>query len=466
MCLVLSAASLSGCRYWKSYKAHQAYAKYQDALASGDMNRARVALLALVRTDEDVPAYWLELGKLQIQTGDYRSAYDAFAHAHELDRTNIEVIATLAQLALLSGQMEVADEQARNLALIAPSHPAVTLVRGYVALKSGELEKADSAADTLLAATPDEPFAKILKARVLIARQQPDQAIALLENQHQAVPDDGGAIRTLISLYQSRNDWRNVARLQSDAHKLDPKDLEKSRFLVEARLRAGDVAGAQAASAPLLTADNSSQVIETVLGLWSRYAPPGAVLPDAAAMARTLPDDRRVAFANYLNGSGRAGDAAALLDKSILPVTHENARWNAVFAQSLALQGRTNDAKRLFDMVLDREPDQVEALRGRSAVESYLQLGKLAIIDAQRVVTLKPTSGEDRLLLAKAFLAAGNKREVLRTLWQAFQELPDDERVYAGLRSALISSGDLDGQRRLEDEFADRRNSVLTKDMI
>ena len=89
-----------------------------------------------------------------------------------------------------------------------------------------------------------------------------------------------------------------------------------------------------------------------------------------------------------------------------------------------------------------------------------------AVVDAQRLVSANPDDGEDRLLLARAFAAAGNKREVARTLWQAFQDLPGDESVIAALKSALVSTGDLDGVRRLNDEFADRRKAKLVKDLV
>lgn len=158
--------------------------------------------------------------------------------------------------------------------------------------------------------------------------------------------------------------------------------------------------------------------------------------------------------------------AATLLTDKHLPVTHVNARWNAVFAQALALQGRSAEAKQLFDMVLDREPDQAEALRGRSALEAKSGLTRQAVIDAQRLVTIEPNSGEDRLLLAQSYLAAGNRQEVQRTLWQAFQDLPDDERVFSALRSVLASTGDVEGQRRVEAEFNDRRMAELTKELV
>ena len=189
-------------------------------------------------------------------------------------------------------------------------------------------------------------------------------------------------------------------------------------------------------------------------------------MPDAVALAETSAGERRVAFANYFNRIGKPTVAAALLGGAQLPVSPANARRNAVIAQSMALQGRVADAKQLFDRVLQMEPDQLDALRGRSTLESRTAMTREAIVDAQRLVSASPNTGDDRLLLAHAFLAAGNKREVTRTLWQAFQDLPQDDRVLAALKSALVSTGDLDGVRRLNDEFADQRKSKLVKDLV
>ena len=184
------------------------------------------------------------------------------------------------------------------------------------------------------------------------------------------------------------------------------------------------------------------------------------------ALAQSSAGERRVSFANYFNRIGKPTLAAALLGGAQLPVSPENARWNAVIAQSMALQGRVADAKQLFDRVLQAEPDQLDALRGRSALESRAGMPREAVVDAQRLVSASPNTGEDRLLLAQAFLAAGKQKEVTRTLWQAFQDLPEDERVLGALKSVLISSGDLDGVRRLNDEFADQRKAKLVKDLV
>jgi hypothetical protein len=81
-------------------------------------------------------------------------------------------------------------------------------------------------------------------------------------------------------------------------------------------------------------------------------------------------------------------------------------------------------------------------------------------------VTISPDSAEDRLILARAYLVAGNRNEVRRTLWDAFQALPDDERIFSALKSVLVSTGDADGQRRLTDEFNDGRTARLMKELV
>jgi Flp pilus assembly protein TadD len=219
-------------------------------------------------------------------------------------------------------------------------------------------------------------------------------------------------------------------------------------------------------SAQLLSPAGDPQLLDAALELWARFSPGKAPLPDGVKFANGVSGDRRVAFANYYNQIGQPATAAALLGSSQLPVTHANARWNAVLAQSMALRGRTMEAMRLFNQVLDREPDQREALRGRSALEARIGPTKQAILDAQRLVTISPNSGEDRVLLARAYLAAHNGDEVRRTLWDAFRDLPDDERVFSALRSVLVSTNDAEGQRRLTDEFNDRRRSTLMKDLV
>ena len=460
------APALSGCSYLKSRQAKQAYMEYQQALAAGDMNRAQIALTKLVRVDEDVADFWMQLGKVDLQLGNYRGAYDALLHAHELDQTNVEVISTLAQLAVYSGEIDLANEQAKNLALLAPEHPTVTLVEGFVALQQGNLEKAEQDADKLIAAAPKDSIAKILKAKVLVNRGQVDAAVTLMEDQHRLVPRDRAAMRALSAIYRSRLDWPNAARVETDLYRLDSRDTRPARLLIESSLRAGNIGLARKVSGPLLSPKAPLPQVIGTLDLWARFGPKNAVIPDAASLASAMTDDGKAAFADYFNRVGKPALAGQLLNAPQLPVKRSNSKWNAVLAQSMALQGRRDEARTLFDKVLSVEPDQMNALRGRSELLAKTGNTRQAIIDAQRLVTANPTDGGDRLLLAQAYFAAGKRQEVRRTLWEAFQDMPEDERVFSALKSVLASSGDVDAERRLTQELLDRRSHKMTKELV
>ena len=93
--LTVATPLLSGCNLYRSWEVRRAYRNYQVAVASGDLIRTKFALAALTRADEDVPAYWSELGRLELQLGEYGKAYDAFSRAYELDRSNVQILAAL-----------------------------------------------------------------------------------------------------------------------------------------------------------------------------------------------------------------------------------------------------------------------------------------------------------------------------------------------------------------------------------
>ena len=83
--ICLSAPCLiSGCGT-RDARAQQALEDYQGAAAANDLPGARKALLQLVNAKEDVPDYWVELGKLEASVGSYGDAYYAFTRAYELN---------------------------------------------------------------------------------------------------------------------------------------------------------------------------------------------------------------------------------------------------------------------------------------------------------------------------------------------------------------------------------------------
>jgi predicted Zn-dependent protease len=144
-----------------------------------------------------------------------------------------------------------------------------------------------------------------------------------------------------------------------------------------------------------------------------------------------------------------------------LPVSAKTAEANAVLADALSRGGNFNAAKSRFDAVLAYDPGNATALRGRAELEVRTGHADAAVIDAQKLVTVLPTSSRDRILLAQSYSAAGKGRWADRTLWAAFQEIPADEKIYAALQAT--KKGNAEGLKDLEEEFTRQRNNSLNR---
>ena len=467
-CIAATALSvrLAACDSSES-RAQEAYGEYQAAVAAGDLPAARRALGALVSVKDDDAKIWQELGKIQLQLNDNEGAYSSFTRAHELDRTNVETLAALTQLALLSGNPENAEEHAKQLELVSPAHPAVKLAYGYLFLQRQEFDQADAQADALLQTLPYEPGAKLLKARILLGRKEPEKAIALLQDQVRVQPQDSGSWKALMLLGELQNDWKTVGQAATRLRELNPEDQELPVTMVEAALRTSDFAEALRVSEPLLAPDAPPSRVGTVLKLWAKLWKTPEAIVEARRLAKSASDPQRLAYATFFNEVGRPDDAIALIgSKPRLPISKSNMSVNSVIATSLAMQGDRVQAARLFNQILSQEPDHVYALRGRIALAIATGNAKTAIHDAQRLVSVEPNSASDRLFLARAYAAAGESREVERTLWDAFHEIPGDFDAYEALRAWVKKTGDSAALSDLDDDFKHQRDVVLSREFI
>ena len=459
--------SLTGCDSSES-RAREALADYQAASAAGDLRAARIALLQLVAAEDDNPTNWQELGKVQIQLGSYSDAYYAFTRAYELDKSNPQVLSSLTQLSLLSGNIDVAEDHAQKLELLAPSHPAVKLSYGYVALRRGDFDRADQQVDQLLAQFPREPSANLLKARILLGRGKNQDAIKLLETQTQGMPNDAGSWKALMALHERNRNWPGVTLAATKLASLNPKDTEAAFTAVDAAFRGSDIEAALRGSEPFLQPDSPPNHVESILTIWAeRWRTPQA-LQRVRELSRSATPQQALAYATYFNAVGQPDDAAALLGGGAprLPVSQMNLSSNAVIAESLALRGELSQAKTLFDQILAKEPDHVYALRGRINLEIRTGAARAAITDAQRLVSVVPRSDRDRLLLARAYSAAGDHRQVDRTLWEAFHEIPANLRLYETLRAHVERTGGPEAAARVDAEFQQQQDTDLSREFI
>ena len=446
-------------------RADAALGEYQSAAAANDMWGARNALLKLVRAKDDVADYWAELGKVQAAMGSYGDAYYAFTRAYELDRSNPELVKALTELALRLGDIGMAQAHAQELDVLAPGDPWVQLVKGWAAFSESRFDQALAVGDRLLAASPFDPSATILKARALSGLNREDEALDLLTKQVQAQPTDTGSLTLLAKIYQKRTDWAKVAEITRRISQLAPQDQQNMLVLIEAALRAGNVGLAREASFKLLQPQADPTLVTSVLDRWTDFWPSSQRAADAKRLAAAAGPAQRLIYAAFLSRIGSPADAARLVGGSAtLPVNAQNADANAVLGDALFRGGRPGEAKTRLDAVIAFDPGNSTALRARAELEIAVRQTDAAIEDAQKLVTVLPTSARDRLLLARAYSAAGNRPWMQRTLWAAFQDIPADEHIYAALRSAR--NGDSEAMNQLQAEFERQRSAKLSRGLL
>lgn len=457
--------AVAGCNS-SDAKANAALGEYQSAAAANDVYGARQALLKLVLAKDDVADYWVELGKTQASLGSYGDAYYALTRAYELNRSNPDLLRGLVEMALRSGNLAGAQEHAEELSVVAPGDPWIKLTKGWGAIAELRYDEALTQSDSMLADTPNSPAAKLLKARALLGLNRPDDAIKLLTDDVQSMPSDGGALGLLVKIHSRREEWAKAADYAQRLARLAPADTDNRLNLIEALLRSGNYPQARQASLDLLQPAASSNLISNVLDLWKGLWPSSQRIDDARRLAQAAStQDQKLTYATFLSSMGSPADAARLAAPSAsLPIDSRSAEANAVLGDALLKGGKLSAAKARLDAVLSFDPGNATALRARSELEIRAGNPAGAIQDAQKLVTVSQGSAEDRLLLARAYVAARQPEWSDRTLWAAFQDIPADRRIFAAL--AATRKGNTEALTELKSEFERQRDAKLSRGLL
>lgn len=446
-------------------RARDALNAYQAAEASNDLTGAHDALLKLVRAKDDVSDYWVELGKLDASMGNYSDAYYAFTRAYELDRTNVDVLRVVIELALRTGDISLAQSHAEELEVLSPGDSWVALTKGWSAYSESHFDEAIAVADKILANSPYDPGGTVLKARSLLRLGREQDAVDLLTKQSQSQPSDIASQQVLESIYLLRQDWANTAEVAKRIDQLSPSDNANAMVLVEAALRSGNIGIAREVSLRVLRRTGDPARTSSVLDLWVQYWPSPQRIQDARALAAAAPLSQKLVYAAFLTRVGSPADAVRLSSGAAgLPVKAKNAEANAVLADAWAKLGNLGEAKQRFDAVLAYDPGNATALRGRAELELRTGNAGAAIVDAEKLVAVLPNSAPERLLLARSYAAAGNSAAMQRTLWSAFQAIPADERIYAALLAT--KKGDSEATNDLQGEFDRQRAEKLNRGLL
>lgn len=455
--LLLTLITLAACRAPEERAARYA-GMYEAALAGNDPWTARLAMQRAVAIDDSNPQYWAALGRVQLTLGDYAGAFAAFVRSNELDRSNANVIQTLADLAALSGRVEDARRYANQVLLLLPSDPAPQATLGFVALHDRDFDSALKRADTVLASRPEDSNATILKARALASSGDPDASLKLLTAFTAAHPRDGAALDTMVTVARRFNRLPSLAAAREKLVALRPHDAAGRVAYAETLYALGQHDRARALTERLVRGGDYGDSLVDVLALWRRYEPRDWSVPTVRTLAAAATPRDRLRYAYLLMLIGAADTAESLVAPLAKPpVTAANASVLALLAQIRATRGRDSEAESLLNQVLAFDQSNVVALRARADLYLRTGRGRQAVFDAQKLVAEKTRAPDDRVRLARAYRQAGQPQLAENALRGGLQDIPADPLLYGELRDFLVATGRSDELDGLGQQFVEQQ---------
>ena len=418
-----------------------------DALQQGDLATARAQIGRALAARDDVGDYWLLSGRIALAEGKYPGAYDAFENALTLDRSNVEALTRLCQLAVSGGRPERAERYAEQLAALRPGDTTAVNVRAALALDRGDKPGAARLLDQLLAAQPGDPMALITRSRLFSANDDYAAAAKAAEASLAAPGDPSSRLQVLKEAYRKAGDAagfrRTVARLARAMPRSASAQLDLARSLYDSGDRA---AGVAATRRVLALRPGDVATADTVLRLW--LAQGAAAMPVDAIVAGAANGvaETRAAYAAYANALRRPDLALAALGEAGAadpPGTAVNDA-KVARAQAQALLGRRDAAARAADAVLAADPDQPRALALRGSLRAAAGDRAGAVEDLRHALASAPANADARLALADLQVAEGDGVLAVATLQDGLKDPGADPRLAMRLAALLRGQGRAD----------------------
>lgn len=363
--------------------AAQLAAAYQ---ATGQTQRSLEPLhLAIQQTPWDGGLYY-RLGRAFQQLGQAELARDAFAHTERLKRANADDVATLMEASRLAeaGRMTEATGVARRITARADADPATLVALGLVWVRSGwpgealdTFERAALRDDKYFAAQFNFGLALLRLGRSIDA-YAPLQRAALL------LPQSLDANLTLGLAAVMNQRYREARPSLEAARRLDPANRKVAMLLATACLRTG----APAEAIRLLRASGAAE---------------GDDVSGPLLLVEALQANRETEAAL------EAAQAAGRRFSSSAPA-------QMAWAQQLARAGRYQEARPVFQKILQLVPGQPEATLGLADAQQKAGEHEAAVEHYRTAVAHPATSLPARLGAARSLVSLKRLDEARRIL--------------------------------------------------
>jgi Tfp pilus assembly protein PilF len=201
-------------------------APQRDVLA-----RALRELLAAELVDADRPEAHLNIGLLQLRSGQANAAEDAYRTALRLDPRFVPALVNLADLDRMRGQEQQATERLRQAVAITPGNADAWHALGLALVRQRHAADALAALQRAHELAPDDARYAYVYAVALNSAGAPAQSIAVLEDAQRRHPADRDVLLGLVAIARDSGDIPTALRYGRALASLAPDDPQLRRLV-------------------------------------------------------------------------------------------------------------------------------------------------------------------------------------------------------------------------------------------
>ncbi len=388
-------------------------------------------------------------------------AYAAYQAATAEQPAMVEAQAKLGALALMGGQVEVAEKAADAIEQVQADNPDGLAIRGAVMLRKGDLERAREVAQQALAKDPSHENAIAVMVGVLQARGRTDEAIAFLDESLGKVPKSTSLRLLKLALLENKGDAQGVIAMFRELTELEPDNAGYRLALANFYQQKNDPASAEGVLRDAITAGvRTPQATSALIGLVFRQKGFAAAEVELKRLIEQTPNDEqlKLLLADLYIQEKQTAQAETTLQALVAAAPESDAGDDArtrLAQLRLAADDRAGAAT-LADAVLERTSSH----RGANLIKGVVALqandADEVIRRARTALREDPTWLPALRLLADGHLKKGEQELAIEALKGVLAADPGDSNAAASLATLLTQKGDLDGALKIWDEVLQR----------
>lgn len=343
------------------------------------------------------------------------------------------------------GKLKEAEDEVEQVIRLAPDFLPGRLLAGSIYLRLNEQQQAQANLQKVLVAAPGQPLARRMMAVSLLATKDVSRAEETVKPLLESGKNDPAVLSLAAQVYLAKGDFDRSSEYLERVVQMDPKNARAMTRLGVAKLAGGETQEAfeDLESASKLDEGSVQADIALVLAHLRRGEFEKAMAAQAI-LEKKQPDNPQtynlkggiLMAKKDLLGARAAFDKALSLQPTFMPAVVNLVRIDLA-------EKRPEDAKRRFEVVIEKEPKLVQAYLGLAELQA-VSGASASDVEAtlKRAIASNPLSVAPKLALARFYLRSNETKKALTLATEVQASVPEDPAAVEVLAKAQIAAGD------------------------